>query len=60
MYLREPSGVLYELATRDVGFTVDEPLESLGHGLMLAAQHESRRAQLERELTPVTNPRPAP
>ena len=60
MYFREPSGVLYELATRDVGFTVDEPLESLGHGLMLPAPRESRRAQLERELTPITNPRPAP
>ena len=59
MYFREPSGVLYELATRDVGFTVDEPLESLGHGLMLAAQHESRRALLEQQLTPISNPRGA-
>jgi len=60
VYVRKPSGVLHELATRDVGFTVDEPLESLGHGLMLPAPRESRRAQLERELTPITNPRPAP
>ena len=46
VYFREPSGVLFELATRDVGFDIDEPLESLGHGLMLPPQYESRREQL--------------
>ena len=30
VYFREQSGVLFELATRDIGFTVDEPLETLG------------------------------
>jgi len=59
VYFREPSGVLYELATRDVGFTADEPLESLGEGLMLPPQHESRRALLEQQLTPISNPRGA-
>ena len=57
VYFREPSGVLFELATRDVGFDVDEPLESLGHGLMLPPQYESRREQLVARLTPITNPR---
>jgi glyoxalase family protein len=57
VYFREPNGVLFELATRDVGFTVDEPLESLGHGLMLPPRYESDRALLERRLTPITNPR---
>jgi glyoxalase family protein len=59
VYFREPSGVLFELATRDVGFTVDEPLESLGQALMLPPQHEPRRAVLERALTPISNPRQA-
>ncbi len=43
--------------TRDVGFDVDEPLESLGQALMLPLQHEPRRAQLERALTAIINPR---
>jgi glyoxalase family protein len=57
VYFREPSGVLFELASRNVGFTVDEPLESLGHGLMLPPQFEPRREELERRRTPITNPR---
>jgi glyoxalase family protein len=57
VYFREPSGVLFELASRDVGFDVDEPVESLGHGLMLPPQHEARRRELEARLTPIANPR---
>ena len=33
IYFREPGGVLFEIATDPPGFTVDEPLESLGKGL---------------------------
>jgi glyoxalase family protein len=50
------NGVLLELATRDTGFTVDEPLESRGEELKLPPQHESDRARLE-GLTPLANPR---
>ena len=57
VYFREPSGVLFELASRDVGFDVDEPLESLGEALMLPPQYEARREQLQARLTPITNPR---
>jgi glyoxalase family protein len=57
VYFREPSGVLFELATRDIGFDYDEPVESLGEALKLPPQYESRRDQLERALTPLTNPR---
>jgi glyoxalase family protein len=53
VYFREPSGVLFELASRDIGFDVDEPLESLGHDLKLPPQHEHLRATLERTLTPL-------
>ncbi|HEU4973954.1 MAG TPA: VOC family protein [Baekduia sp.] len=59
VYFREPSGVLFELATRDIGFEVDEPLESLGGALKLPPQYEQHRAQLERLLTPIENPRQA-
>ena len=57
VYFREPSGVLFELASRDVGFDVDEPLDDLGQGLMLPPQYEARREQLQARLTPITNPR---
>ena len=59
VYFREPSGVLFELASRDVGFDVDEPLDELGQRLMLPPQYEPRRAELEARLTPITNPRRA-
>jgi glyoxalase family protein len=59
VYFREPSGVLFELASRDIGFDVDEPRESLGESLKLPPQYEDRRAELEQALTPIVNPRQA-
>ncbi len=50
IYFREPGGVLFEIATDNPGFAVDEPVETLGQALMLPAQHEPLRAQLERVL----------
>jgi glyoxalase family protein len=57
VYFREPSGVLFELATRGPGFDVDEPPEHLGEELRLPPQHEHLRERLERTLTPLRNPR---
>jgi glyoxalase family protein len=57
VYFREPSGVLFELASRDIGFEYDEPLESLGEALKLPPQYEARRDELSRALTPLVNPR---
>jgi glyoxalase family protein len=57
IYFREPSGVLFEIATFMPGFAVDEPEDELGENLKLPAQHEHLREQLERELTPLRNPR---
>jgi glyoxalase family protein len=57
VYFREPSGVLFELATRDIGFAVDEDAAELGSHLKLPPQYEDRRAQLETLLTPLANPR---
>jgi glyoxalase family protein len=59
VYFREPSGVLFELASRDIGFALDEPADALGEQLRLPPQYEARRAQLEQALTPITNPRAA-
>jgi glyoxalase family protein len=57
VYFREPSGVLFELATIGPGFTVDEPLDRLGEKLSLTPQYEHLREQIEPTLTPLTNPR---
>jgi glyoxalase family protein len=54
VYFREPGGVLFEIATENPGFTVDEPLAELGTHLMLPKQHEARRAQLEASLPPIS------
>jgi glyoxalase family protein len=57
IYFREPSGVLFEIATIGPGFTVDEPLEHLGEKLSLTPQFEHLREQIEPTLTPIQNPR---
>jgi glyoxalase family protein len=57
IYFREPSGVLFEIATIGPGFTVDEPLEQLGEKLSLTPQFEHLRDQIEPALTPLRNPR---
>jgi glyoxalase family protein len=57
IYFREPSGVLFEIATLGPGFTVDEPLEHLGEKLSLPPDYEHLRAEVEPKLRPVANPR---
>ena len=53
VYFREPGGVLFEIATDDPGFAVDEPAESLGRALKLPRFLEPRRAELEAKLPPL-------
>jgi len=50
IYFREPGGVLIEVATQQPGFTVDEPLDSLGRDLKLPPWEEPQRADIERGL----------
>ncbi|MEX0621294.1 MAG: VOC family protein [Solirubrobacterales bacterium] len=50
VYFREPSGVLFELATMGPGFTTDEPAESLGERLSLPPDFEAVRDQVEPHL----------
>jgi glyoxalase family protein len=50
LYFREPGGVLFEIATDNPGFTVDEPLSELGAHLKLPAQYESNRSAIEKSL----------
>lgn len=56
IYFREPGGVLFELATNNPGFTVDEPLDELGMHLRLPAQYEQSRAKIEAILPQLVNP----
>lgn len=50
VYFREPGGVLFELATDNPGFTVDEPKDELGSHLKLPVQYESMRTNIEKSL----------
>jgi glyoxalase family protein len=59
IYFREPSGVLFEVATLGPGFAADEPLEQLGEALSLPPDFEHLREQIEARLTPIRNPREA-
>jgi glyoxalase family protein len=55
IYFREPSGVLFEIATRGPGFTVDEPPERLGEKVSIPPFLEHRRAEIEAALKPLPN-----
>lgn len=59
IYFREPSGVLFEIATIGPGFDADEPIEHLGERLSLPPNYEQYRDQLEETLTRLPNPRSA-
>ena len=59
VYFREPSGVLFELATLGPGFAVDEDPEHLGEALILPPAFEHLRPQIEPVLTPLPDPRAA-
>jgi glyoxalase family protein len=51
VYFREPSRVLFELATDQPGFAF-EPANSLGESLMLVGDLENRKAELEQRFPP--------
>jgi glyoxalase family protein len=57
IYFREPSGVLFEIATAGPGFTTDEPKEHLGERISLPPAFEYLRDEVEANLTPLPNPR---
>lgn len=51
VYFREPGGILFEAATSDIGFTLDEPKEHLGEKLKLPSWEENNRNEIEKLLT---------
>ena len=50
IYFREPGGVLFEIATDDPGFDIDEPLLELGRKLKLPPWLEPSREQIKNSL----------
>ena len=50
IYFREPGGVLFEIATDEPGFAVDEPLLELGRALKLPPWLEPSRDQIAASL----------
>jgi len=50
LYFREPNGILFELASDNPGFAIDETMSELGTHLMLPPQHEGSRRKIEEVL----------
>ena len=57
IYFREPSGVLFEIATMGPGFDADEDPEHLGEKLVLPPKFEPLREKIEATVTPLDSPR---
>ncbi len=53
LYFREPNGILFEIATDEPGFGIDEPLESLGESVVLPPFLEAHRATIVANLKPL-------
>ncbi|HET9373249.1 MAG TPA: ring-cleaving dioxygenase [Vicinamibacterales bacterium] len=54
IYFREPGGVLFEVATMQPGFMIDEPIDALGRDLKLPPWEEPNRRTIETHLPAVT------
>ena len=54
IYFREPGGVLFEVATIQPGFLVDEDLRTLGRDLKLPPWEEPHRQEIENRLPQIT------
>jgi glyoxalase family protein len=52
IYFREHGEILFEIATDPPGFAHDESVATMGEKLMLPAQYEQHRDQIERGLLP--------
>lgn len=53
LYLREPNGILIEIASDGPGFATDEPAETMGEKLSLPPFLEPKRRQIEANLKPL-------
>lgn len=46
LYFREPGGVLFEIASENPGFAIDETVELMGSSLKLPEQYENKREEI--------------
>lgn len=53
IYFREPGGILFEIATSDIGFEIDEKRSELGMSLKLPPWQEVSRTRIENGLQPI-------
>jgi glyoxalase family protein len=53
IYFQAPDGQLLEIATDGPGFTLDEPVETLGRDLKLPPWLETERAEIAEQLGPL-------
>ena len=60
IYFREPGGVLFEMATDNPGFLIDEPVEALGEELRIPEWYEPNRRAIEAHIAPITLHKAAP
>ena len=51
LYFRERGGILFELASDNPGFAIDEPVSELGTHLMLPSQYEEKPKEDRRSFT---------
>lgn len=56
VYVRSPGGILCEIASSDIGFAIDEPMDKLGHNKLLPPWLEDRREEILSRLEPIQNP----
>ena len=54
VYFREPGGVLFEIATVEPGFAVDEDVKHLGEELKLPPRYEKFRDEIQKVVIPVS------
>jgi glyoxalase family protein len=54
IYFREPGGILFEVATDEPGFAIDEEIDQLGEGLKLPDWAEAKREVISSNLAPIT------
>jgi glyoxalase family protein len=56
VYFNEPGGILFEIATEEPGFAIDEPLAELGTHLKLPPMYQPKRPEIEQSLPPIRMP----
>jgi glyoxalase family protein len=60
LYFRDPDGQVLEIATAGPGYTADEPIEALGHRVMMPRPEQLPGGRDEQAIRATTHPEPVP